>query len=72
VFPSSNAKAQPARSTFIDGEIALMIASRQTVARDPDYDSILPGRIDALVRYMSPLELVQRSVSQHPFSGEAC
>jgi hypothetical protein len=45
--------AQPARSTFLDGEIALMIAARQLVLADPRYAPPLAERIDLLTDYMS-------------------
>lgn len=45
--------AQPARSTFIDGEIALMIAARQFVRVEPRFSPPLAQRADMLVRYLS-------------------
>ncbi|HVT89720.1 MAG TPA: hypothetical protein VHD56_12765 [Tepidisphaeraceae bacterium] len=45
--------ARPARSTFLDSEIALMLAARQMVAREPRYGPPLAQRIDLLVEYMS-------------------
>ena len=48
-----NFEAQPARSTFLDGEIALMLASRQLVEAKPAYVPLLRERIDLLVRYLS-------------------
>ena len=46
-------RAQPPRSTFIDSEIALMLAARQLVQPDPHYVAPLAQRIDLLVQYMS-------------------
>ncbi len=45
--------AQPPRSTFIDGEIALMLAARQLVKPEPRYTASLSQRVDVLVQYMS-------------------
>ncbi|MEX0775425.1 MAG: hypothetical protein WD042_06890 [Phycisphaeraceae bacterium] len=44
--------AQPARSLFIDGEIALMLAARQRVAINPRYERPLAQRIDTIVQGM--------------------
>jgi hypothetical protein len=44
--------AQPARSTFLDGEIAMMIAARQLVSPEARYAPLLAERIDLLVDYM--------------------
>lgn len=52
LMPYAKAKpfvTQPARSLFIEGEIALMVAARQVVERRPEYDGILKERIDAMV-----------------------
>jgi hypothetical protein len=46
-------QAQPARSTFLDGEIALMLAARQRVAVKPSHAPLLRERIDLLVRYLA-------------------
>ena len=46
-------KAQPARSVFLDGEIAMMLAARQRVARDPRFDQPLQDRVDAIVQSLS-------------------
>lgn len=45
-------RAQPARSCFIDSEIALMLAARQSVRARADYAPLLAGRIDQLVTMM--------------------
>lgn len=45
--------AQPARSTFLDGEIALMLAARQTVRGLPRFAPPLAQRVDLLVQYLS-------------------
>jgi hypothetical protein len=44
--------AQPPRSLFIDGEIALMLAARRTVAEKDDYREPLRRRVDEMVRRM--------------------
>jgi hypothetical protein len=43
-------RAQPPRSVFLDGEIAMMLAARQRVAREPRYDQPLRERVDAIVQ----------------------
>ncbi len=45
--------AQPARSTFLDGEIALMLAARQTLQPNARYTPLLAQRIALLVKYIS-------------------
>jgi hypothetical protein len=40
---------QPAHSLFLDGEIALMLASRRVVEEKPEYKPLLTGRINAIV-----------------------
>lgn len=52
LMPYAKAKpfvAQPARSLFIESEIALMLAARQMVKRKPENEPILKRRIDAMV-----------------------
>ena len=41
--------AQPAHSLFLDGEIALMLASRRVVEEKPEYKSLLTERVNAIV-----------------------
>ena len=43
---------QPARSLFIDGEIALILAARQMVEVREDYKLFLSGRVDIIIDYM--------------------
>jgi len=40
---------QPPHSLFLDGEIALMLASRRMVEEKPEYKPLLTGRVDAIV-----------------------
>ena len=40
---------QPAHSLFLDGEIALMLASRRVVEEKPEYKLLLTGRVNAMV-----------------------
>lgn len=40
---------QPPHSLFLDGEIALMLASRQVVQEKPEYKPLLTERVDAIV-----------------------
>jgi hypothetical protein len=44
---------QPPRSIFLDGEIALMLASRRIVQEKPEYKPLLQQRIDTLLAYMN-------------------
>jgi len=41
--------AQPAHSLFLDGEIALMLASRRMVEEKPEYKPLLTDRVNAIV-----------------------
>lgn len=41
--------AQPAHSLFLDGEIALMLASRRMVEEKPEYKPLLTERVNAIV-----------------------
>jgi hypothetical protein len=43
---------QPARSLFIDGEIALVLAARRLVEEKPEYVPLLGARVEALVARM--------------------
>ena len=45
--------AQPTRSLFIDGEIALMLGARLIVADKPGYRPVLRQRVDLVVERMS-------------------
>jgi len=40
---------QPPHSLFLDGEIALMLASRRAVEEKPEYKTLLRERVDAMV-----------------------
>jgi hypothetical protein len=42
--------AQPAHSLFLDGEIALMAASRRMVEERPDYKQLLTERVNAMAK----------------------
>jgi hypothetical protein len=44
---------QPARSLFVEGEIALMLAARCTVAERADYVEVVADRAELLVKRMS-------------------
>jgi len=44
---------QPARSLFLDGEIALMLGVRQMVKVRQDYAPLLAQRVDVMIDYMS-------------------
>ena len=45
--------AQPPRSTFLDGEIAMMLAARQSVRAEPRFAPPLAARIDLILQYLS-------------------
>jgi hypothetical protein len=40
--------AQPAHSLFLDGEIALMLASRRVLQEQPDFKPLLSARVEAI------------------------
>jgi hypothetical protein len=42
--------AQPARSLFLDGEIAMMLASRRILEEKPEYKTALAERVNLIVR----------------------
>ncbi len=44
---------KPARSLFLDGEIALMLGARQMVEVRRDYAPLLAQRVDVMIDYMS-------------------
>ena len=43
---------QPPRSTFLDGEIALMIGARQMLEERADYRPLLAERVDVMIEYL--------------------
>jgi len=45
-------QVKPARSIFVDGEIAMMLAARRLVEEKPAYKPLLHERIDIMVRQM--------------------
>jgi len=54
--------AQPAQSLFLDGEIALMLASRRIVEEKPEYKTMLAERLKGIVqRFDSAKTLVLES-----------
>src|SRR5262245_35789756 len=53
---------QPAHSLFLDGEIALMLASRCVLEETPAYQSLLAERVDAITeRFQQTRQLVLES-----------
>ena len=52
---------QPAHSLFLDGEIALMLASRRAIEEKPEYRPLLTGRVNAIVERLqkSPRMLLE-------------
>ena len=53
--------AQPAHSLFLDGEIALMLASRRVLAEKPEYKPLLAERVNGIVERLrqSPHMMVE-------------
>ena len=49
---SGRFSTDPARSLFIDGEIALMLAARRLVEEKPDYEPLLRERVETMIAYM--------------------
>jgi hypothetical protein len=50
---AGNFLAQPPRSTFLDGEIAMMLAARQMVRAQARYAPLLAQRVDLIESYLS-------------------
>ena len=44
--------SQPARSLFVDSEIALMLGARRLVEEKPEYKPLLTDRVNTMARYM--------------------
>ena len=59
---AGNFIAQPPRSTFLDGELALMIAARQMVQPQPRFAPLLAERVDLLEDYLSRSGDVRREL----------
>jgi hypothetical protein len=55
LMPYSKARAfelEPARSLFLDGEIALMLAARRVAVEKPEYKALLADRVSVIVDRM--------------------
>jgi hypothetical protein len=54
--------AKPARSLFLDGEVALMLAARRTLEEKPEYKALLKERVDDISsRFMRSPKLMLES-----------
>ncbi len=45
--------AQPARTLFVEGEIALMLGARQLIEERPEYAPLLRSRINSVIEHLS-------------------
>jgi hypothetical protein len=64
---------QPAHSLFLDGEIALMLASRRVVEEKPEYQPLLTGRVNAIVgRFQKSPQLLLESYPDQCWMFDHC
>ena len=64
---------QPAHSLFLDGEIALMLASRRTVEEKPEYKPLLTERVNAMVeRFQKSRNLMLESYPDECWMFDHC
>ena len=64
---------QPAHSLFLDGEIALMLASRRVVEERPEYKPLLTERVDAIVeRFQKSPRLILESYPDQCWMFDHC
>ena len=64
---------KPAHSLFLDGEIALMLAARQTVEEKPEYKPLLTERVDAIVgRFQKSRNLLLESYPDECWIFDHC
>jgi hypothetical protein len=65
--------AQPAHSLFLDGEIALMLASRRAIEEKPEYRSLLTERVNAIVeRFQRSSRLLLESYPDECWMFDHC
>ncbi len=64
---------QPAHSLFLDGEIALMLASRRVVEEKPEYKVLLTGRVNAMVeRFQESPRMMLESYPDECWTFDHC
>jgi hypothetical protein len=64
---------QPAHSLFLDGEIALMLASRRVVEEKPEYKVLLTGRVSAMVeRFQKSPRMMLESYPDECWTFDHC
>ena len=64
---------QPAHSLFLDGEIALMLASRRVVEEKPEYKPLLTERVNAMVeRFQKCPRLILESYPDQCWMFDHC
>src|SRR5580698_4495915 len=64
---------QPPHSLFLDGEIALMLASRQVVEEKPEYKPLLTERVNAIVaRFQKSRQMMIESYPDECWMVDHC
>ncbi len=64
---------RPAHSLFLDGEIALMLASRRVVEEKPEYKSLLTDRVNAMVaRFQKSRQMLLESYPDECWMFDHC
>ena len=64
---------QPAHSLFLDGEIALMLASRRAVEENPEYKILMTDRVNAIVaRFQKSPQLMLESYPDECWTFDHC
>lgn len=64
---------QPAHSLFLDGEIALMLASRRVVEEKPEYKALLTERVNAIVaRFQKSPQMMLESYPDECWTFDHC
>jgi hypothetical protein len=64
---------QPARSLFLDGEIAMMLASRRMVEEKPEYKTLLTERVNAIVaRFHASPQMMLESYPDECWTFDHC
>jgi hypothetical protein len=64
---------RPAHSLFLDGEIALMLASRRVVEKKPEYKSLLTERVNSMVaRFQKSQQMMLESYPDECWMFDHC
>ena len=64
---------QPAHSLFLDGEIALMLASRRMVEEKPEYKTLLTDRVNAIAaRFQKSPQMLLESYPDECWTFDHC